>query len=163
MGQIENGRYDAFVVESALGESTNGHEQIAIRLQIDDERFPDHQGKQCVYYGYFTEGAMEHTVNALKACGFHPDVGDFADLDGGDVIKGTLVSITVEWEEYQGKDRLRVQWINTRGGPMCKTALDEKKTGALGARVSALMKGQGKAVPAAKRATEKIAVDDTPF
>jgi len=167
---VPEGRYDATVTETGLGKSGGGNEQVAIRVKINDPATPDLTGRTMVYYGSFSDAAMDITLGALEACGWDPALAAFDDLRTGDCVKGNPVSIVVGHEDYEGTVRDRVKWINPRGGPMMKEELDDAGTVILGKKIEALMRQRGRkvtpraAAPAQKQA-EYLNVDEdsTPF
>ena len=168
---VPEGRYDAVVSETALGVASTGTENVAIRLKIADDAFPDLAGRTLVYYGYFSDGAMDLTLDALEACGWDPGLAAFDDLGNGDCVKGNPVSIVVRHEDDQkGVRRDRVAFVNARGGGMVKDRMNDGQTAVLGKKIEALMRQRGRkvtpraAAPAQKQA-EYLNVDEdsTPF
>jgi hypothetical protein len=60
------------------------------------------------WYGYFTDGAVDRTLVSLEHAGW--DGVSLKTLDG---LGSKDCSIVVEEEEYNGKKRMRVQWVNS--------------------------------------------------
>jgi hypothetical protein len=102
MSKIENpGRYAATVTEAEFGESQTGTPFLRLSLTSDE-------GAYIGAYLYLSEKALPGSVRTLRdAFAFN---GDFETLL--DQITGKPCSITVETEVYEGKERLRVKWIN---------------------------------------------------
>lgn len=86
---------------------TKGTPQVVVAFEI--LRGPD-AGKTVSWFGYFTDNAeaTERTFKALRACGFSGD-----DLDKfADQRPNNEVEIVVTNEEFEGKVRSKVQWVN---------------------------------------------------
>lgn len=116
---LSNGKYRAKAGDWALGESGNGKEQIAVEFELLD---PDYSGQHITWYGYFSDGALEFTVKALRTMGWQGD--DLLHLIGLDANEVVLV---IENEEYQGKTYAKVKWVNAIGGLALKTPMTPAK------------------------------------
>jgi len=123
-----------------FGESSEkGTPQVVINFEILDG---DDVGRRIAWIGYFTDKTVQRTVESLRFCGFTGD-----DLAGAVVQQlDQEVGIVVEHEEYDGKTRARVRWVNRAGGeglklekPMDRTKLSQ---------FSAMLKKTVAAVPA---------------
>lgn len=112
---IPNGTYEAEVVDAELGVTSTGKEQVAVKFNIEGTG-------TIVWYGYFTEGTVERTLESLEYCGFKGD-----DISKLDQLKGHKAQIVVEAEEWDGKVRSRVRWVNRIGGPMLKEKMDDTR------------------------------------
>jgi hypothetical protein len=87
-----------------FSQTSRGNDQVVVTLETDD-------GKDHVWNGYFTDGAIERTVESLRHMGY--DGGDLADMKLTE-----RVELVIEPEEYKGKVRDRVKWVNKIGsGP----------------------------------------------
>jgi hypothetical protein len=125
---IPEGNYRARAVEGALGYTSKGKEQVAIRFTILEG---DQAGQYLTWYGYFSEKTVERTFESLEFCGWDGD--DLADLSG---IDKNEVSIKVEHEQdEQGEVRARIRWINSGGGLAMKERMDEGQAKAFAARM----------------------------
>lgn len=85
-----------------------------VMVQFEILRGP-HAGQRITWYGYFSEenpDVTDRTIKSLRACGFSGE--QFGDMVTQAVDQE--VSIVVEHEEYQGKRRARVLWVNAVGG-----------------------------------------------
>jgi hypothetical protein len=82
--------------------------------------FEDEAGQRITYYGYLTDAALEYTVRALETMGWKPAEHDWRVdvLNDTDLLVGNLVEIVVEEEEYEGKVRSKVRFVNEIGGAM---------------------------------------------
>lgn len=87
-----------------------GTPQVAVLFAILDDG--PHKGRRLTWMGYFTEDAVDRTVDALRYCGFKGD--ELAALPTQKLDQE--VSITVEHEEYDGKTRAKIAWVNAAGG-----------------------------------------------
>lgn len=117
--------------EWALGHSSNGTEQIAVLFD-----YVDSEGPQTItWFGYFTEAACDRTIEALRYCGWEGD--DFGRLEGLDKNE---VELVLENDTYEGKTRLKVQWVNRLAALALKAPMDSNQIAAFAARM------RGKAV-----------------
>ena len=113
---IEAGTYKARAgaPETAqFGYTKNDNEQIAVVFTIVEG---PHEGHRITWFGNFSsEKSTEIAVKALRACGWAGN--DMSDLTGIDSLD---VEIVVELEEYDGKTRTKVKWVNALGGGAVK-------------------------------------------
>lgn len=118
MVKTEPGIYTAKACGPAeLGTSrVKGTPQVQVPLELEN-------GRKIVWNGYLTEGAAEFTIKALKFLGFKEK--SLSKLDGANLENE--VSVTLDYEEYDGKQRLRVQWINPIGMASGPISEGEKK------------------------------------
>jgi hypothetical protein len=136
---IAEGRQPAICRSIQFGKTSKGDEQIAIGFEIVGEGNPD-VGRQLTYYGMFTDSTIDFTVEALRNCGWTGD--ELAELpalaDAGQLANE--VSLVVEHEEWEGKWREKVKWVNRPGGGKVKLAdpLDDQSLG----RFSSMMKSR---------------------
>jgi hypothetical protein len=126
------GTYLAKVRNAELSMSSTGKEQVAVTFEVEG------QGT-ITWYGYFTEDAVKWTLDALENCGFTGD-----DITALEQCKGHEAEIVVEDDEYKGKVRSKVKWVNSAGGPRLapmtkagKVDFANKLKGKLRARVEA--------------------------
>jgi hypothetical protein len=144
MAQIlEPGDYRAKAVEAALGRSSKGTEQVAVRFSLLD--FPQ---QTITWYGYFSEKAFEISMRGLRAAGFTGD--NLADLSSLREEVSPEVVLVIDHDEYNGKVRPRVQFINGAGGMAVKDALDEAEAKTFAARMKGKVVAFDKAVGAPK-------------
>lgn len=108
------GRYRGKAAEWAWGMSSNKNPQLAIAFD-----FLDHPGQRMTRYLSFTDDAFDYSLKALRNCGWQGD--NFEDLTGLDANE---VQLVLDWEEYQGKRELRIQFINQSGGIALKQAME---------------------------------------
>lgn len=68
------------------------------------------KGETAYWTGWMSDGALKNTIKGLRAIGF---VGDDIDaFNDQDPLSLREVELTVENEEYNGKPRPKVQWVN---------------------------------------------------
>lgn len=90
--------------------------QVVINFQILDGEYT---GVTLAWIGFFSAtvgksgvSVAQRTIESLRVCGFKGD-----DLDAlEDQTLDQEVQITVEMDEYQGKRRPKVLWVNRPGG-----------------------------------------------
>lgn len=85
-----------------------------IRLMLEVSEGPE-IGKRLPWVGFLTDAAFDNTLKALVlALGFS---GDFDEvLKNANLFSGKKCSFKAEFEEYQGKERLKIRWLNPVNG-----------------------------------------------
>lgn len=127
---MENGTYRGKALGAVLGETSKGAEQVAIEFG-----FFDAENTRYTYFGTFGEKALEHTLKALRTAGWKgDDLSDLSSIGGPDAPE---VDLVVENEEYEGKVRAKIKWVNPRGGLSLKAPLPADKAKAFAARMRA--------------------------
>jgi hypothetical protein len=121
-------------------------EQIAVQFELVEPA-----GERRTWYGFFTESTIENTVKSLRACGWNDPNNDLSVFTEGSPLPagfGLEVELVIEQEEYLGKVRDRIRWVNGGGGLALKRALTKEQATAfaarLGRQISALDKLQGR-------------------
>lgn len=105
---ISKGTYLGKVVGWTLGGLDNGKEHVA----IDFEFFELEGVPRMTWYGYLhTEKIFPMTMKALREIGFKGN--DISDLSS---INDAQASLVVEVEEYEGKARSKIKWVNSPDG-----------------------------------------------
>ncbi len=98
--------YPITCIAAKLGYAGTKNEQIGARLRIIDGPL---KGKTMLWYGSFSENAQEFTIKAMRAMGFTGnDPSDLSSMINNDV----QAIAVVQHDEYQGKKRAKVAWIN---------------------------------------------------
>lgn len=123
---MNDGIYRARAKEAKLGTTNTGKEQIAVLLETVHDETGEFTGSTITWFGYFTDKAIEGTFRALRRLGWQGnDLSDLSTIGTKDVV------IVVESEEYEGKFRPKVKWINDPdgggGGLALKTPLDDAR------------------------------------
>lgn len=135
MSKLIPGNYTARAVEHKLGQGATGGEQVVVTFEISQG---EHKGQRINWRGFFTEKTVERTLESLEFCGWDGD--SIAKLAG---LGTKEVELVCENEDGQdGKQYLRVRWVNKIRGATVKKeldrggiiALEEKLKGAMIAR-----------------------------
>lgn len=111
----------------------DGKESIAITFTFS----PGHAEKydSITAFLYFTEKTLNRTLDSLRHCGWQTD--SLADLD---TLNLNEVELVIDDEEFQGKWRTRVKWVNRIGGLDSKNAMDKNQQTAFAMRLQAAAK-----------------------
>lgn len=126
----------------------NGNEQIAVDFDI-----PSLSRALTVFF-YFSENASQYAVEKLRACGWTGDnIGSLTGIDANEV------DISIKYEVYEGKERMKVD-VSTGGGRVkLENQMDEKAKRAFAARMKSFVAGSAKpAAPVQRPATSKPAL-----
>lgn len=145
------GKYRAVPVAAALGYTLKGNEQIAVMFETLDPA-----GERITWYGFFTDKTTDRTLQSLRYCGWAgADLSDFCEeqLPAG---FDKEVELDVQNNEWEGKIRLQVAWVNAPGGgAVVKSALTKEQAKAFGARMKATIVALDKESGRAQTAPEK--------
>lgn len=101
---VPAGTYRARATGWVFGASRNGTEQIAVTFSITEG---EHQGQTITWYGYLSDEALARTVEGLRYCGWNVE-----NVDEVDKLSTNEVELVVEEDEYEGKLRSKVRWVN---------------------------------------------------
>jgi hypothetical protein len=104
---IKAGRCTAICRERQWAHTKKQEPQILLSFEILDEG--EDFGRRITWYGFFTEKTRDSTLKALRACGW---VGD--DLENLGALDAQ-VSLVIEHEDDDGKQRAKVRWVNSLG------------------------------------------------
>jgi hypothetical protein len=111
--------------------------QVSIMFAILDEG--PYKGRRIGWMGFFTEASVDRTVESLRLCGFKGD--ELADLPRQALDQE--VSVTVEHDEWEGKKRAKVAWVNAPGGGMkMANPMDAKDIRIFSAKMKAKFKAK---------------------
>lgn len=144
---IQAGTWRAKATGAELGYTSTGKEQVAMSIEILDGPSANHI---ITWYGYFTEKTTDRSLESLMIAGW--DGEDLAAMTG---VGSTEFQVVIEEDTYEGKTRMRVQWINRLfgSGPALKNKMDT------GAKVSFAERMKGRAL-AVKQGLPKPPVDE---
>ena len=139
------GTYQAMAKGAVLTESgVKKTPQVSVEFEICSA---EAAGERITWYGFLTDKTTERTLESLRYAGWRgSDISDLSDLSREDV---PLVELVLEVEEYEGKSRVRVQWVNRVGGrmgaalPAEKAKLISAKLKGVLAAVDKRLKGEG--------------------
>lgn len=129
--RIEKGTYRGRAIAGSeqYGTTSKGNDQIVLELDLLDI------GERVSTFLVFSDNSAEFSVDRLRACGWEGE--DLSNLQG---IDRNEVSVSVWYEEYQGKEQMKVE-IATGGGRVVLDApMDDKAKRAFGARFRHLTK-----------------------
>lgn len=110
MPKIEtSGRYAATVTSAEFGESNNGTPYVALAFLTEE-------GLSITGWLYFSDKAIPGTTRTVRDA-FGLELAELAkECETLEALVAHFVgkpcSITVDPEEYEGKERMRVKWIN---------------------------------------------------
>lgn len=152
------GKWIARATGAELGYAGTGTEQVAVEFEVVEEG--ECQGERIVWYGYFSEAAARRTIESLRHTGWKGD-----DLSNLSTVGSQDCQIDVQPEEYEGRTRLKVAWVNSaNGGLALKERMSDEERRAFAAKMRGvvLSLGNGKPTPAAKPATPARAPSRTP-
>jgi len=101
---VQEGRHTVKPVEWGLTKTSSGKPNVFITFT-----------NGLTWFGSLNEGkAREFTIRSLVNCGFRSDNLKALDMPNA-LDTNSDVSIVVAHEEYNGKTRARVQWVNKMG------------------------------------------------
>lgn len=102
---ISKGEFGAEVLGGTLTTAQGtGTEQVAVQFRIWEG--PD-EGSTISEYLALTDAALPYSIEKLRTCGWTGD--DISDLS---MIAGTRVRLKIIHEEYNGRSKARVKFIN---------------------------------------------------
>lgn len=106
-----------------LGVAGTGTEQIKVTFEITQEG--PRKGEQHDWFGYFTDATTQRTLDALEYAGWDGD-----SLEHPQGLGRLECEIVLGEEEYNGENKIKVQWVNRPGGVGMKNVMtaDEAKT-----------------------------------
>jgi hypothetical protein len=120
--------------------------QVVIGFRIIDEDGPD-RGHMIAYYGGLADakegkekGPYDWTLEALRAIGWEGcELLELPELAFKGLLK-TPVGIVVDHEEWEGKWRAKVKFVNRLGGAIVKRPMSGDNLKALSARMKDRLK-----------------------
>jgi hypothetical protein len=114
MELIPAGRYLGKIVNYGIPETEKEHPQVAIAFQVS---MPDGSTRKINWFGSLHPNSREYTVNQLIFCGLHGSLTQLvAGPEGGALNTDIELDLAVIVDEYDGKKKNKVAWINTGGG-----------------------------------------------
>ncbi len=120
------GTFDGIVIEQEGGWLRESKEKrtpfIAIPIEVVGQDVD--AGKTIIWQGWLSDKAFNRTIETLKDCfGFNGDLN--ALHEGRQTFVGMQVSFTTEFEEFEGKRRCKVKWLNRAGYVHSVKAMDD--------------------------------------
>lgn len=129
MALIDPGTYPAQPLEAELTETKKGDPCVVVSFEIA-------HGQRISWWGYFTDKTQRRTIESLRHCGWDGDnLGDLSSISP----ESPTVELVIEHEEYEGKVRARVQWVNRLGGGIATAPMAADKRAAFAARMKGLV------------------------
>lgn len=116
MKELKPGIYEAKVSDYGVAETKKGDPMAMMRFTYADGDGDNHF---ITWYGTFgSEKSKEISCQALALCGYtSSNLADLAKGKGSNVLdESRLVSITVAQEDWEGKTRMKVKYVNPAGG-----------------------------------------------
>lgn len=102
---ITQGKHKATVEAYAVTTTSKGDPSVEVRFKLGEDSI--------VWRGYFTEKTIERTLETLAYLGMTTsDLDALGDPNSGALEIGKEAQLTIEPEEYNGKTRMRVKWVN---------------------------------------------------
>lgn len=157
MKDVKAGIFEAKVSDYGVTETKKGDPMAMIRFQYQDAEGDNHFA---TWYGTFgSEKAQEISCEVLALCGYtSTNLADLAKGAGSGVLKeGKVVSITLVAEEWEGKTRIKVKYVNPPGGAGFRNQLTHTDAVKKFSGVSI-----GAAMAAAKKKHQKEVVNHAP-
>lgn len=110
---LGKGRHLVNVIDHVLGKSGTGTPFVAVQFESEVQI-----GDRITWYGYLTDAAFERTVASLQILGWDPAEhnGLMTSLNGTGILKGAPAEIVIDEEQFEGKARMKVKWVNSPGG-----------------------------------------------
>lgn len=126
------GKYRAKALTFKFSKSSKGTEQVYVDFEITAGPFA---GQRLGWYGFFSEATAERTLESLEYAGW--DGSSLGELKGLGSKEVELV-VDTEKNEKDGREYLRVRWVNrVSGGP--KVLLGRGEVTSLENRMKGLM------------------------
>jgi len=133
MAADESGYWPIEYVKHKWGFTSTGAEQIGVLFNVTDGPL---KGRAFVWYGSWSEAALPMTYDALVALGWE---GKSLPTLKTDLKRGARAIGNFGYEEYGGKTRLRLNFVNRARDIVFSAPMVEKDFHALGARVHKLI------------------------
>lgn len=159
---LSPGQYRATCIEAKFPDSEEGKEHIELTFAVlglaDGSPLPGYEQPTLRWRGYFTEKSRKITIKALRQVGWTGD--DLSDLSSIRMGAGGIeVELDVVQENYQGKDYLKVAWINPKGGRPGGAAMPEDRKKAFAAKMRGAVLKLGQEDPACRADAVNKAAD----
>jgi hypothetical protein len=140
-----------------IGMASTGREQIGLLFVAED-------GRELVYYGTFTPDSFPITVRVLRELGWQ---GTKIRNLRAELKYGCDVQLVCEEEQWQGKAKLRIKFVNRRGVIRMDSAMTPEQRGGFATEVQQMLDaGLGDAAPGTRGGEAHAAPaddDDIPF
>ena len=96
---------------------------------------------------WLSDKAIENTCRTLREIGFNSD--NMADLNDSQLMVGTVVEITTEWEDYNDNSYEKVKFMNAAGSYARRGVkpMDSNQAKKLAAKYNSALKNAQKRAP----------------
>jgi len=157
MTYLEAGEHQAVAVNHEWCLTSKGTKALCVRFEVVNHE--GQTGNFINWWGYFSEKAWERTIESLRHMGFNGD--DLTSL--GELNQ--KVSLSVIEDEYEGRIRPKVAWVNALGNKriLVNDVMDQKTVGQFAAamknRIASMQKGNSipsNGVPGASESNDEI-------
>ena len=158
---MNNGTYRCMVVSNCLAQSKDkGTPSVKIQLGVKYNLLTPGIPEQASLYwdGWLSDAAFERTMDTLQAV-FGWAGEDIQELNNPDLLFGYECNAVVEMENYEGKDRPKVKFLNNpnfagKVAALKDTSAKELSGKLMGKILAYRNKNRGKAVLPPVKATE---------
>lgn len=156
------GRHQCIVLEPGNGWFGEAGEKqtpyIRIPLKILDGPC---EGDETVYQGWITDSAVERTVKNLKEVfGWDGDLTKLARQVNTGPFVGKLCSIVCEEDDYKGKKRIVIAWLN---GPHAESMMEADRAMRLAEQLQRRLAGAAQQEQPRHRTRAADPEDQSPF
>ncbi len=155
---LPEGKYRAKAVGADFGVNENGKDYCFVGFEITAGTHKDKTIGAWLYFS--TDENKERSIESLRNCGCTFPNGDITDSTG---LGSREVELVVEHDEYNGKVRAKVKWINKVAG-VGKDSMRPDERRAFSAKMRGLVLATGGGTP--KRTNDEpppIGDGDIPF
>lgn len=120
-GRIPNGYYQGRAIRVELEDGSKKYVQLGLSKRSETRQLlvmfkiesGEFAGMTFPWFGYFSDDSAQRTIESLRLMGWKGK--SFATINDEELNQ--LVSLTIETEDYEGKTRTRVSWVNDLSGP----------------------------------------------
>ena len=141
--------YSATITGHGFAESKNTHTpsiKFALKATYDLDA---QQPVDKTFYAdlWLSDKAIENTCRTLREIGFNSD--NMADLNDSQLMVGTVVEITTEWEDYNYNSYEKVKFMNAAGNYARRGVkpMDSTQAKKLAAKYNSALKNAQKRAP----------------
>ena len=103
-------------VWATFGRASTGTQQVLMQFELIDDG--EHKGKKLPWFGFFTEGSWERTVESLRHCGFQGN--DLHTLNEQKLDQVVSVKVEHETNQSNGRVYVRIAFVNAAGSGAVK-------------------------------------------
>lgn len=157
---IPVGTWPVTIAETYLGKSSQKQTPF-LAIVVEDEN-----GGRLTHWAYLSDAAVMFTVKLLEDLGWDPVSDDMqiSALDRTDRLVGKIAEVVVHDEEFDGKVRRKIKYLNAPGGGVGPEAMETTEAKALSAKLrqTIIAKRGGVVAPSSARGPAKPVVSAKP-